>query len=595
MTVCSSIDADERARHGDSARALYRLRRATAVILPLLTLLALAALVNRLLPEPDSVDFRPLSRMCLLMERRGWGQCVNHNWGFAVPLSVSVATRCAGDLLTGQRLVSAAFALLAMILAERVMTRLLGVRDVRTKMLLLLWMAVSPWMLEALVSVHLDIAAIAFVLAALLLLPGSRWSSHILGGLAIAMAYWFRFHFLLPAVLYIPLVAAYRWSDGPLRRAGAAAVGVIIGLAVPAVLSLAVLGTPGVSNAKQALMVDCVYEISPPGPELAEFRDIVPYTQAFYEKLESLSWARLAKGVAWSRVAKRLIRNCLRPTLLLLLAALGLHALRGHSHVSTDQAQPVCRRMRGWLVGTVRCPVVQVTLFILVSLLPPLFLRGYTLRLEATFVLLAFPLFAALLAAKNDRWQPGLLLALFLVSMGMSRSVLSGYRLRAAELAGRRREVLSVVPPSTLQQDPERVHCTVEFYNPFDRYRLCSPIISGGFSLLSSAMCAEFGVIDVTRMHEDKSYEQFDYIILPRQPGRSWASQVYEEYDEALLALDADYTYTETLIIIHRDSGIQARDQLHTQSSGLSSARPAVCTGPPADRRAERSTPESGR
>ncbi len=540
------------ARGASLPRSCHRTWNTMAIVLPIAALLVSAVLVNWILPEPDSVDFRTLNRVCLLMDERGWEHCVNHNWGFALPLATTLVTRLTGDLLTAQRIVSAAFALLALILAERVMTRIFNIHSIRTKTLLLLWMSVSPWMLEALVSVHLDIASIALVLAAVLLLQTRHRPGHLLGGLFASMACWFRFHFLLAALLYIPLVAIHRRGDRGLRRSGWAMAGVVLGFLVPMVLCLIALGTPAVSNSKQAFMIDCVYEIGPPSAPLAEFRDCVPYTIEFYEKLERLSWPPLLRGISWNRVVRRFVRICLQPVFVLLLAALGLQILRPDTTIPREAAPPQCHGVLGWAGRALRCPSVQIILYVLLAFLPFLLIRGHTPRLEATFFLLAFPILAAVARDRNSGGKMGLILALFLVSIGTGREQLSTYRARTRRLTARSREILSVVPEEVLREHPKRVLNTVEFYNPYDRYRQCSPALFGGWCLLSAPMREAFGVIDVTRMHENGMYEPFEYIILAREPGSNRASQVYERYDEAMLDLDADYTHTDTLIVLHR-------------------------------------------
>jgi hypothetical protein len=142
---------------------------------------------------------------------------------------------------------------------------------------------------------------------------------------------------------------------------------------------------------------------------------------------------------------------------------------------------------------------------------------------------------------------------LFLVSVGAGREQLAGYRARARRLQARSREILSVVPEDVLRERPECVLSTVEFYNPHDPYRQCAPALFGGWPMLSAPMREEFGVIDVTRMHEAGTYEPFEYIVLARWPGSNWASLVYERYNKAMLDLEADYTKTENFIIVCRD------------------------------------------
>ena len=57
-----------------------------------------------------------------------------------------------------------------------------------------------------------------------------------------------------------------------------------------------------------------------------------------------------------------------------------------------------------------------------------------------------------------------------------------------------------------------------------------------------------FGVISVPNMHKEKHrlYELFDYIILTKNPQRSY----WTKYDRTIRTLDANYYYTKRFIII---------------------------------------------
>lgn len=491
--------------------------------LPLLAGTAyVAALVvaNAVVSLPDSIDFEGLGRIGLLMERYGWKYCINHNWGFANPLLHSALTRVTGSLFVAQRILAAVFTLAALVLLERVMTRTLGITSERIKAWVLVWAALSPWMILALVSVHLDIASIAFVLAGLAMVRTPRLAGHVLAGFLVGVAYWFRFHYLAFALLYPVLVAILRWDNRPLRRGAAALVGAVAAVGVPHLLCYAAFGVSSLSNQKAilALLAD-------------DFSESVSYGL----RLENLSYGDLFKHISWYAPLRQFALACLtRPafTLFLVLAAwLILGAAR------SEWLRRPARELRTWgqtLVRAARQPAVAVVLYLLASGLPFVFLRGLPVRLEAVFLLPATPVLAWVLQ-RGERLQRWLLaLPLMLGALAISVAFLRYQHERVERLRDLDAEIRSVVLATVLRDHPERVLVLAEYFNPYDRYMLCTPAVTGHWLVGSKPMREHFGVVDSATLHRDGAYRRFSYIVLLRGP---W--EAYHRYDPELLNVPA--------------------------------------------------------
>ncbi len=194
---------------------------------------------NWVAPLPRSMDDFGLGQICELMERRGWTYCVNQNWGFALPLSSYWLTQLTGDLLVSQRIICAAAAGVSLVLVDQIMASLLGVTSRRLRFASIALMLCSPWMLDSLTSTHMDIVSICFVLCGIRCLLVRQPAMHLVGGFVVAMSCWFRFHYLLYVLLYVPLTMVCRLGQQPVRRALWVIAGIVLANLVPRAVQLA--------------------------------------------------------------------------------------------------------------------------------------------------------------------------------------------------------------------------------------------------------------------------------------------------------------------------------------------------------------------
>ena len=495
--------------------------------LPLVAFLFSAILCGIILPVPDINDFGGLSQMCILMEKKGWLYCVNVNWGFAHPLLNFLITKLTKDLLISQRILSATFSFFSIVLAGRIMTRILNIKEKEVKTIFLVFMALSPWMLESLVSVHLDIAATVFILIGILMLKADRLYVHFLAGFIVSIGSWFRFHDLVFAVLYPFLVAVFHWSDQKEKRFALAMVGVLLGLSIPALLCYSAFGVFSISNQKLQ------FAINLPG-----FTWSVPYFQA----LESRSLIDIIRHIPWFHISARFIRICLRPEIITLLGIVALHLLDKRPSFQAFGLRP--------FANIAQKPSVILCLYPIIVLLPLFFIRGLSLRHEIALFIITVPILCFIYAKDTNRFQVGLLLSLLLVAISMDYSFVVEKIKRTSYLNSDAKEIMSVVPEALLEKHPERVLSTEEFYNPYNKYRRCSPVIYGGWTLLSEPMKKNLGVIDIGRMHEDveKLQNQFDYIILRKNSRNKMSHKIY---DAEILSLNAEYHFTKNFVILH--------------------------------------------
>jgi hypothetical protein len=358
---------------------------------------------------------------------------------------------------------------------------------------------------------------------------------HLIAGFLITIGSWFRFHYISFAFLYPLLVAIYHWSDQRGKRALWTVIGVLLGLSVPAILCYTVFGVFSISNQKLQFAINA-----------PDFSWSVPY----FQRLENLSLLDLIRQISWTRLLGRFVWICLRAEFLIFLVIIALHLLSSRPPLQSRANQEGSRNWIRTVTDIGKKPSATLCLYLMLSVLPLLFIRGLALRHEVTVFIIAFPLLGFIYSTDKNRYQVGLLLALLLVSISMDVGFAMNKLNRTKYLNSTTKEILRIVPNSVLKQRPEKVFSSVEFYNPHDQYRLCSPVITGGWTLLSESMRESYGVMDVRRMHEDKDRlnELFEYIILRRNP-REGGTRA--RYNAAMLSLDARYYYTERFVIIH--------------------------------------------
>ncbi len=495
-------------------------------------LIAMAAIVNWILPIPDINDFKGLAQNCLLMERRGLHYCVNSNWGFAHPLMNYLMTRVTGDLLVSQRILSFIGAAACLVCAERVMRRLFAVRP-PVRVAFLLAAVVSPWMAEGLVSVHLDILPIALCLAAVSMLGAEGLASYFAAGLLISAGSWFRFHFAEYAILFIALVAAHSWQRKATVRAAMTALGVAAGFAVPVVLSEWAFGVPSMSNQKLIL---------------AMLQDSFSLSVQYQSTLSGLTLSTILSNIQWLRLTVWRGFTVLEWTpFILLISLFAIHFFHSLKRPSTaDSTTGVRARMLRLVPPVIRKPTVLYMIFVLLAVAPFLVIRERTLRLEAAVFLIGFPWLAAVYSLRLNPFDRGLVLAILVAALAETPGVLFDFRGRTRAYQQMEREVATVIPASVAANAPDKVMDALSYFpNRYNRYWLWNPAVTGGWPAGFAPFRREFGVVDLSAIRTTSDFHNVEFVLLARKP-----RFVFERYDENLLKTASRSVEFKDLVVL---------------------------------------------
>jgi hypothetical protein len=463
--------------------------------------------VNYALPFPDISDFRGIGMMCDLIDT-DIRYCVNNNWGFAHPLSCWLLTKLTGDLFISQRLLNALFTSIYVLLLIRTVRYAYGGLSLRSVGGILVFIC-SPWMVEAAVSTHLDIIPITLVFAAVLLIVERRGIAVCAAaGLMAGGAYWFRFHFL-PMALLFPLMV---WVVGKERQKGvrgvlAAAVGVLVAVSVPHLLCLLAYGVFSISNERFVL---------------AEALGVVDWS---YEWAMKVSNMRII-DLFWSFNAKRFILaygyHFITSGLFLLLCIAAI-AVKDYWY-DNDKS------IKAFFTGSdVHRQMILFTLAAAIAIIPFTLLRGFTYRLEAAFVLCAIPMVVGMVSGKSIKTaRISFILAIFGIAVQQVRYW--------PEFLAHKRDVVAIeriishkIPREVLANRPDDIICCVEYYNPYNKYKLCNMIVCGGWGVRFKPMIERYGRLDLLHPFENKTYARAEYLIFPAQ------RDVFKYTDELLI------------------------------------------------------------
>ena len=472
-------------------------------------------LVNHILPIPDVNDFTGLAQICILMERGGLLHAINMNWGFAHPLLSYVLTLLTHDLLLSQRILSGVACLAAILCIEHLMRRKLPVHASRTRMAFLLALICSPWMLESMVSVHMDIFPIVLTMTAIALIPDERPRALFVGGFVVAAGYWFRFHFLIYTVLFVFLVLNYHWRRRGVRKALFAASGVISGLAIPSILAITAGKQVG-TNIKMQVAY-----------KTRGFSWNVDYLLA----LEKRSLGDVLRHVDVAHIlANAGIAIVDNGTLLLLLCLfVGLCAMQVRN-VGSATASSGKKFYRSILPLD---PNLALVAFVLTPFLLLTPIRGITLRMQAGVFIIGFAVLAHLFTIHAPRYLAGMVVAILIISISGTPFLMADYHERTATWQDIDRQVAATIPASVRHDSPYTVfNLITDYSNKENRYWMWNPVLTGGWGVLSSSFRDEFGYIDCSKLESEDFYKKFKYIILPKKPHYS-----FEKYDRKIMNL----------------------------------------------------------
>jgi hypothetical protein len=172
-------------------------------------------------------------------------------------------------------------------------------------------------------------------------------------------------------------------------------------------------------------------------------------------------------------------------------------------------------------------------LFIITAISPFLLLRELTLRLESALFLVAFPWLAGVYSLQRQRLGGGLVLAIILIALAGTPTLLYGYLSMHRSFEQMDREVRAVIPASVAMNTPEKlVDGITDFPNRHHRYWLWNPVVMGGWPARWKPLGKEFGVIDLASPPTNAVISEIKYLLLATKP-----QLVFERYDERWLKL----------------------------------------------------------
>ena len=458
----------------------------TAVLLGLIA-------INYILPIPDIIDFRGLGAICGLMDM-DIKYCVNNNWGFAHPLSCWLLTKLTGDLFISQRLLNALFISIYILLLIRMVRSAYGGLSWRSVGCILVFIC-SPWLVDAAVSTHLDIIPITLVFAAVSLIFQRRsFAAYAIAGLIAGSAYWFRFHFL-PMALLLPILAGIVGKERKkeVRSAFAAALGVLVAISVPHILSLLAYGIFSTNNGRfvvgEALGTrDWSYEST---VRVAN-TSIIDLLKSFNAKQFILKYGY------------HFITSGLFP--LLIIVAI----------VVKDYYHENGKTIKAFFTGSdTHCRIILFVAMAAIAVLPFTLLRGFTFRLEAAFVLCAIPMVVGAVYDKSSKraWIVFILI-IFSIAVQQTR-YWPALQAHKSNVIAIERIISDNVPRDVLANRPDKVICCVEYYNPYNKYKLCNMIVFGGWGTRSKPMIERYGLLHLLDPFENETYVKAEYIFLP--------------------------------------------------------------------------------
>ena len=437
--------------------------------------------VNTILPIPDINDFAGLGQFCLLMERRGLLHCVNFNWGFANPLLCYLLTSLTGNLLVAQRLLSAVGVLAVLLATGSILRRVAGMQNRWARVAALTALMASYWVVQLSVSTHLDVLPLACVLVAVRLSwRADRWSL-IAAGFLAGMSFWFRFHFLIYAVLFPVYVAVALRHGERVRRTVTVVLGLSGALMVVGLMNLAATGSFRGSNASLQFALN-----------LPDFQWSVDYML----QVQRMSFLEVLKQVDVFRMIKHVLALSFSGPIMLFLF-LGAATLFGEVRQFLTGRRTIRGGCLDWLTrADLRIALLPIYASIPLLLLVPI--RGLTLRFEATVLVMSYPWLMAQVVRFRETWRSGLAVAVVVLAMSSSSDELRSFRSKTKAWKALEAAVDAAVPSAVVRSEPDALLCGVaDFQNRESKYWLWNPVVWGGWPTLSTELRDEFGVVEL--------------------------------------------------------------------------------------------------
>jgi hypothetical protein len=451
---------------------------------------------NFSLPYPDCNDFYELSRICLLMDNN-IKYCVNNNWGFAHPLFCWLTTKITGDLFISQRIISSLFSLLFVFVLLRII-RNLGIHFTKRNIALLFVFLCSPWMLEIVLSVHLDIISITFIFAAvLLILIQKKPFTFLIAGFIAGMAYWFRFHFLTYALLF-PVLTYFltKHHKSNIQAVVFTSIGSAISIIIPQLLCMAAYGVFSISNEKFVL----AYALG-----------IVDWTYESALKLETLNTIDLFRNfdikIYMLKYGYHFIKSGLFPITI-------LFSIFIFEYINKNKNE----KLNFFDFSNKRGQLLLLSIYAFFTFVPFTLVRGFTYRLEAAFVFWVIPAILWLLTNSSKRVMRITVVVLLVGIIYQQITFWTAFIVNKATIETITNDITGKIPLSILKNEPERVICCVDYYNPYNKYHLCNPMVFAGWGVRFEPFIENFGFLNMSKPFNNEIYDNAKYLALPSSP-----------------------------------------------------------------------------
>lgn len=466
-------------------------------MIPIFVYILVLIVINNILKFPDINDFMGLSQICLLMEDN-IKYCVNNNWGFAHPLVNYLLTKITGNLLISQRIISGLFTLFALIVSKKIMKYVLPIKSKLAKLFILLFFIMSPWYIAAIVSVHLDIVAITFILLGILLLNVRRPIFFLLSGMLVSMSYWFRFHFLIYVILYPVVVYLFNLDARGGRKLVLCVLGVMVGILTPHILCFNSYGIISISNQKIFL---------------AQLAGIYEWSLEFAKKLAEMSYSDIIGKISLTKSIIRFGSALADIRIILLLVFYFAFIIECFLKVNENTKY---KWKKKWS-NTKYFKLLILIIYMFLSVLPFVYLRGYTLRLWSALIIVSLPICAYITFA-SKRVHYYIIMFLFVVSSlwtSYNQFICFGNKNKHFEKISYAIE--KVIPLKELRLNYNKILMVAEFYNKYNKYLNFNPAVIGGWPAHFKPLNEKLGQIDIYNLFQAKTYEKFNYIVLSKE------------------------------------------------------------------------------
>jgi len=453
--------------------------------------LALIALYNWIFSFSTSNDFPGLGMNCLLIEQYGLKYTVNTNWGFAHPGLSYLLTKATGHLLWSQRLLTGAAAVCSLLLLEKVAFRQLRIPGDKFSVIVFALFLSSYVYMEMILSPHMDIIPATILLWALSRLDALTIRQAVVVGFVVGTSYWFRFHYLIPAILFPALVFFYHRRQG-VGLALPALAGALGALAVPALLTKAVFGVWSISNQK-ALLGEMIYgEI---------------WSCDFQYALQGIPYRQLWQDFNFLDSFRRFAADFTYHTEL----SLPIFALITFLFVG---------RLLPWgkkLPDDYSAKMALVLIFLTLCILPLVFIRTATTRLMALFLIPAFPFLWAMMRS-HIRVYASFVVLLLLTLLWRNVSQFSNALRGQAKLKEDVALMEKYAGREMMRRHPELIYASHDFFNPWFRYNIVSPVLTYAWPCRYEPFREKFGVVVIQALADASLQHPFEYLIFTHEP-----------------------------------------------------------------------------